>query len=332
MGAQPGGTRRQQWRHIGNHADVAGGIIAEFLNATTTDKVRNACQPHRQHHCWMPRPAQSLRQAWYTSATEARTIAKPQQRGLSMSTHPQPDIHIFPTPAALADEAARRFVALAQAAITARERFTVAFSGGSTPRTLHQRLASAPLCNAIDWAKVYVYWSDERLVPPDDAESNFRMARETLLDHVPIPAANIVPVPTVGGTTEDAATAYAETMIAQFGSELPQFDLILLGMGPDGHTASLFPGQPEPTAPGDALVLAVHHSPKPPPDRVSFSYKLINAARTVLLLVAGADKAETVRQVLRGAPDRAKLPVQGVQPTHGQLSWLLDEAAARDLQ
>ncbi len=84
------------------------------------------------------------------------------------------------------------------------------------------------------------------------------------------------------GTTEDAAAAYAETMIAQFGSELPQFDLILLGMGPDGHTASLFPGQPEPTAPGDALVLAVHHAPKPPPDRVSFSYKLINAARTVL--------------------------------------------------
>lgn len=249
-----------------------------------------------------------------------------------MSTTDHGKLAVFPSPAALADEAARQFVALAHEAIAARGRFTVALSGGSTPRALHQRLAAPPLDGTIDWECVFVYWGDERLVPPDHAESNFRMARETLLAHVPIPAANIVPAPTVGGTAEDAARAYAETLAAQLGDDLPRLDLIILGMGPDGHTASLFPGQPEPAAPGDALVIAVHGAPKPPPTRISFSYKLINAARNVLFLVAGADKAATLRQVLQGPPDPARLPAQGVRPSSGQLAWLLDAAAAGELQ
>ncbi len=229
---------------------------------------------------------------------------------------------------ALADQAAQRFAALAAAAISRRGRFSVALSGGSTPRALHQRLAAAPLQRAIDWESVFVYWGDERMVPPDHAESNFRMARETLLAHVPIPAANIFPVPTIGGTPADAARAYAETIAAAFGAEQPRFDLILLGMGPDAHTASLFPGQPEPTAPGDALVIAVGDAPKPPPDRVSFSYRLLNAARVVMFLVAGADKAGALGQVLQGPPDRARLPAQGVRPAEGELLWLVDQAAA----
>lgn len=240
-------------------------------------------------------------------------------------------ILVLPTPDTLADEAAREVAALAQAAIAAHGRFNIALSGGSTPRALHQRLASAPLRDTIDWERVVVYWGDERMLPPDDPESNFRMARETLLDHVPIPAAHIFPVPTVGGTLGGAANAYAETIVAQFGQELPQFDLILLGIGPDGHTASLFPRHPEPAAPGEALVIPVTGSPKPPPERISFSYKLINAARTVLFLVAGADKATTVYEVLRGPLDRTRLPAQGVQPGSGELRWLLDAAAAREL-
>lgn len=235
---------------------------------------------------------------------------------------------VFPSVAEIADQAAQRIVALAQAATAQRGRFTLALSGGSTPQALHQRLASPALSAAIDWERVHVYWGDERMVPPDHAESNFRMARETLLAHVPIPAANIFPVPTIGGTPADAARAYAETIAAEFGTELPQFDLILLGMGPDAHTASLFPGQPEPAHPGDALVIAVGDAPKPPPDRVSFSYRLINAARVALFLVAGADKAVAVQQVLQGAPEQARLPAQGVRPTHGELIWMIDAAAA----
>ncbi len=214
-----------------------------------------------------------------------------------MTEHDRGDLVVLPDPAALADEGARRFGALAQAATQAGGRFTVALSGGSTPRALYERLARPPLSAAVDWGNVHIFWGDERFVPPDDPESCFRMAREALLDHVPIPAANIYPVPTVGGAPEVAASAYAETVVALFGAETPRFDLILLGMGPDGHTASLFPGHPEVVAPSGALVVAVHDAPKPPPTRISFTYRLLNGAANVVFLVAGADKAATLRAV-----------------------------------
>jgi 6-phosphogluconolactonase len=244
-----------------------------------------------------------------------------------MTEHERGEVVVLPDMNALADEAARRCAALALAAQAAGRRFTVALSGGSTPRALYERLAQAPYEGEIDWSNVHVFWGDERLVPPDDAESCFRMARETLLAHVPIPAANIYPVPTVGGTAEDAARAYAETVAAVLGGEVPRFELILLGMGPDGHTASIFPGHPEAVSPSDALVIPVYNSPKPPPTRVSFSYRLINAAANVIFLVAGADKAATLREVLRGPLDRRRLPAQGVRPEEGSLVWLVDAVA-----
>jgi 6-phosphogluconolactonase len=240
-------------------------------------------------------------------------------------------IVILPDQEALADEAARRFVALAQAAVADHGRFTVALSGGSTPRALYSRLAQSPLSDSVDWANVHVFWGDERMVPPDDIESSYRMARETLLADVPVPAANIYPIPTVGGTPEAAASAYEETLAAVFGADLPRFDLILLGIGPDGHTASLFPGHPEPVRPSDALVVAVHNAPKPPPVRVSFTFRLINAAANVLFVVAGADKAAALREVLHGPIDVARLPAQGVRPSHGALVWLADAAVAQAL-
>ncbi len=243
-----------------------------------------------------------------------------------------PDQHVtvVQPPQTLADAAVQRFASLAKSEIAARGRFSVALSGGSTPKAMFKLLASPQYCDAIAWDKVFVFWGDERFVPPDDEESNYRVAREILLDHVPLPAANIFPVPTVGSTPTKAAQAYAETITAFFNSEPPRFGLILLGMGPDGHTASLFPGHPEPRAPGDALVIAVHDSPKPPPDRISFTYRLINAAHHVLFLVGGADKAAAVQQVLEGPRRVAELPSQGVQP-EGTLEWLLDEAAAQEL-
>jgi 6-phosphogluconolactonase len=248
-----------------------------------------------------------------------------------MTVNERGELVVLPDGAAVAEEAARRFVALAQAAIKDDGRFSVALSGGSTPRALYQRLAQPPHRDQVDWEHIHVYWGDERYVPPDDPESCFRMAREALLAHVPIHAANIYPVPTVGGTPEGTARAYAETLVATFGAELPHFDLILLGMGPDGHTASLFPGHPEIVAPSDALVVAVHDSPKPPPARISFTFKLINAAANLLFLVTGADKSATLRDVLRGPHDPARLPAQAVRPAQGALVWLVDAAAAKEL-
>lgn len=248
-----------------------------------------------------------------------------------MTEHERGELIVLPDSAALAEDAARRFVALAQAAIADHGRFMVALSGGSTPRALYQRLAQSPLSESVDWANVHVFWGDERMVPPDDSESSYRMARETLLAHVSIPAAHIYPVPTVGGTAEAAAIAYEETLIAVFGADLPRFDLILLGIGPDGHTASLFPGQPEVVRPSAALAVAVHNAPKPPPLRVSFTFTLINAAANVLFVVAGADKAAALREVLRGSLDVARLPAQGVRPTQGMLVWLVEAAVAKEL-
>jgi 6-phosphogluconolactonase len=247
-----------------------------------------------------------------------------------MSENERGELVVLADSAALAEEAARRCVALANAAIGEHGRFRVALSGGSTPRALHERLAREHR-NAIDWQRVEIFWGDERFVPPDDPESCFRMARETLLDHVPVPAANIFPFPTVGGTPEAAARAYAETLAATFGATPPRFDLILLGMGPDGHTASLFPGHPEVVAPGGELVVAVHNSPKPPPTRLTCTYRVLNAASNVIFLVGGADKAATLRAVLRGPLDIARFPAQGVRLAAGSLAWMVDAAAASQL-
>jgi 6-phosphogluconolactonase len=240
------------------------------------------------------------------------------------------ELVLLAEPAQLADEAARRFVELSNIAIKDHGHFRVALSGGSTPRALHERLARQ-YRDQVNWQQVEIYWGDERFVPPDDPESSFRMARETLLDHVPIPAAHIFPMPTVGGSPEMSAQAYAETLTATFGTPLPRFDLIFLGMGADGHTASLFPDQLEVVAPSDELVAAIYGAPKPPQTRLTFTYRLLNAAANVLFLVAGLDKAATLRAVLRGQTDRAHLPAQGVRPATGALTWLVDQAAAGEL-
>lgn len=244
----------------------------------------------------------------------------------------QTEIKILPDKSALAAEAAQRFVLLAQEAVVRNGRFTIALSGGSTPRALHQLLAQPPLRDQIPWQNVFVFWGDERFVPLDDADSSYLMAKETLLARVPIPPDNIFPTPTVNLTPNAAAQQYATSMQTMFGESVPRFDLILLGMGPDGHTASLFPGQPEVVNPSDKLVAVVQNSPKPPPLRLTFTYKLLNAAANIIFLVAGADKAEMVKLVLGeetavAPPPPAKL----VQTSSGSLTWLLDAAAARQL-
>ena len=243
-----------------------------------------------------------------------------------------PQIRIFPDPAALADAVAQQIVARAQAAVAAHERFTIALSGGSTPRAVYERLAGPALSSRMPWAKTYVFWSDDRAVPLDDADSNYRMACEALLARVPIPKENIKPVLSQVEDLDAAAQHYARVIQATVPGSPPRFDLILLGMGPDGHTASLFPRSPQ-LAAADALVVATPvASLKPHVRRVTFTAPLINAAAAVLFMAAGADKAATLQRILEGPRAPEELPSQLVAPVSGALVWMLDRAIAQDLK
>jgi 6-phosphogluconolactonase len=235
-------------------------------------------------------------------------------------------------PAALAEEAAGRFVAAAGAAIAARGRFTVALSGGSTPKALFGLLAGSPWVEQVEWANLHVYWGDERPVPPTDSQSNYKMAKDTLLDRVPIPAGQIHRIVAENPDPNAAANAYATTLRQTFGlaeGEFPRFDLIHLGLGTEGHTASLFPGSP---ALGETTRLAA--APwveKLDTYRITLTPPVLNAAREVQFLAAGAEKAAIVKAIIQTPKNPDELPAQIVVPTDGALVWLLDEAAAGQL-
>jgi 6-phosphogluconolactonase len=224
----------------------------------------------------------------------------------------------------LTEEAARRFVSLAQHSIASTGRFNVVLAGGTTPKAMYSLLATS-FAQEVEWDKVYLFWGDERFVPHDNPDSTYLMVHDTLLKNVPIPAKNIFPVPT-DGTIKEAASRYSKTLSAHFGNNLPRFDLVLLGMGTDGHTASLFPHSP--TLISKDIVAVEYTSPKPPPQRITLTYPIINNAAHIMIMVTGADKADALREVLDGEHDPNKLPVQGVNPTNGKLLWLVDEKVA----
>lgn len=242
-----------------------------------------------------------------------------------------PKIQIFANDDALADHAAALILQAAHDPLAARGRFTIALTGGSSPVKTYERLARLPAEQA-DWGKWFVFLGDERFVPANDPRSNYGQARRTLLAHVPIPVAQIYPIPTEAPTVGEAAARYAETLSQVFGTPLsgppPAFDLILLGLGDDGHTASLFPGYPSLDV-TDRWVIASPPGTLPPPvDRVTFTFPLLNAARQVAFLVAGEKKAQPARDILEGGASRQEHPAAGVSPVNGTLTWLLDEAAA----
>lgn len=240
-------------------------------------------------------------------------------------------IQIYPTPDALSDAAALHIVEQAQKAVTARDRFTIALSGGSTPRAVFERLAQPPLRDQLPWDKTWVFWGDERAVPPDSADSNYRMACDALLSHVPIPRDNVKPILTQGHDLDAAAQHYARVIQGFVPGTPPRFDLVLLGMGPDGHTASLFPRSPQLHA-IDELVVATPEAPlKPHVRRITWTFRLINAAAEAVFLVAGADKADRVAEVLEGPSNPRALPSQQVVPIDGTLIWMFDQAAASKL-
>lgn len=240
-------------------------------------------------------------------------------------------ILVVDDPDALAEAALRYIVARAQQALAVRGAFAIALAGGSTPREVYRRLAHAPWRDTLPWAQTLVFWSDERAVPLDSPDSNYRMAREALLDHVPVPPEQIHPMISQDVDLEQAAARYETLLRRLVPGQPPRFDLILLGMGPDGHTASLFPHTPALEA-TTRLVVATPQAPRPPQvRRLTFTPTLINAAAEVLVLVAGADKAARVREVLQGPPRPQALPAQVIAPEAGDLWWMLDRAAASQL-
>ena len=234
-------------------------------------------------------------------------------------------VEVYEGPEGLAEAAAGELASRAAEAIEERGLFTVVLAGGSTPRATYEILAR-DYAGRIDWGKVHVFFGDERTVPPDDEDSNYRMAREALLDNVPVAS-----VHRMQGELppEEAATAYEEELRDFFGPDgLPRFDLILLGIGGDGHTASLFP---------ETSALEVHDrwvvaNPvfKLETTRITLTVPVLNAARAVYFLVAGEDKAEALGQILGGDADPRAYPASLIQPQGGP-SWMLDQPAASEL-
>lgn len=237
------------------------------------------------------------------------------------------DIRIFSTLEELSWAASARLEDLARIKAIEKKIFSAALSGGSTPKLLYQILGSPTFAGRVRWQNVHLFQVDERCVPPDHPESNFRMIREVLLDRSPLPGANFHRMPADCPDLDQASRQYAEEMarvLAPQGSEWPRLELVLLGMGPDGHTASLFPG----TQALDERVLWVrpNYVEKLKVHRLTMTLPVLNAAAHVIFLVSGEDKAEVLRRVLEGPP--GQFPAQGIQPVNGRLSWFVDESAA----
>jgi 6-phosphogluconolactonase len=236
-------------------------------------------------------------------------------------------VQIFPDEARLAEAAADRFVSLVGAGIAARGRADVALAGGSTPRAMNALLAGPPRSTALDWSKIRFFFGDERTVPPDDPESNYAMNRETLFDPLGIPASRVF---RMRGEADPAAAAaaYARLLAAELGPR-PRFDVLFLGMGPDGHTASLFPGTL--ASVDDTQLVVANRVEKFSTWRLTITPHVINDARNVVITAGGAGKADALHAVLEGPRALDTYPIQLVAPADGDLYWLIDTAAAAKL-
>ncbi len=236
-----------------------------------------------------------------------------------------PDILVFANSEALSTAAAEFFAQLVQQAEGSK--FLVALSGGSTPRALFQKLAQPPYAASLPWETIHFFWGDERLVPPGDPGSSFGEAKRLLFDHVSVPIANIH---RIKGELppEESRRDYAE-QLRQFCTQgWPRFDLAIMGMGSDGHTASLFPGPIPPAELADPVISVTADYEGRPAQRVTLTPLVVNDAHHVLFLVTGAQKAEAVTAVIHGPRNPQQWPAQRIQPHSGQLTWFLDQSAA----
>jgi 6-phosphogluconolactonase len=235
-------------------------------------------------------------------------------------------IKVYADREAMSWGAAELFAEEACRAVAARGRFIVLLAGGETPRRCYELLAEAPLRDRIPWDAVHVFWGDERCVPADDPRSNAAMARRALLDHVHVPEAQIYPI-SCAGTPREGAVAYERLLRCFFGADPPRFDLVFLGLGENGHTASLFPW----TAVLDERELwaAEVYVAEEGLHRVTLTAPVINRAALVAFLAAGEGKAAVLKEVLEGTPDPHLIPARLISPADGKLLWLVDHAAAR---
>lgn len=234
-----------------------------------------------------------------------------------------PEVHVFPTADALAAAAAVRITSALRDALDARSRAALVLTGGSSPGLTYRCLAAHS--DALDWARVHVFWGDERCVPPDDAESNYRLARETLLDALPVPERQVHRM-ACASEPGDAAAAYARTLRAFFDGTEALFDVTLLGLGDDGHVASLFPGADALDEPEGWVMTTEAPPTSPVAQRLTLTLPALNAARLVLFLVAGARKQPALRRVLDATEAQEPLPAARVRPV-GTLAWYVDAAA-----
>jgi 6-phosphogluconolactonase len=238
------------------------------------------------------------------------------------------EIRIYPNLDVLSQGAADLFIELAKKSISKKGQFSAALSGGSTPKPLYETLASADRQEEIEWEKVHLFWGDERCVPPDHPDSNYKMVKETLLQKISIPEINIHRVP-AELDPRMAAFSYEETLRSLQNGPLPVFDLVFLGMGEDGHTASLFPhsaGLNE----EDRWFIA-NYAPERGTWRLTLTKNAINAAKNIVVLVAGGEKADMLFDVLEGEYQPFEKPIQLIMPVEGRMIWLVDQAAAANL-
>jgi len=235
------------------------------------------------------------------------------------------DVRIFQDLSTLSRAAAEESMQLAAARANAAGRCTIVLSGGHTPRAMYQ-LWAEDYRERMPWAKMHLFWGDERYVSPGDSHSNYRMVREALLEHVPVPPENVHPMPTQFKDPEEAARAYEATLRTAFPGAWPEFDLVFLGMGPEGHTASLFPHSSALNV-KDRWVVAVR-APAEPPQRLTLTLQALNHARNVMFVVCGAEKRDVLHHAWQaigeGSPE---WPVSMVRP-NGHVTWFVDRAAA----
>ena len=242
----------------------------------------------------------------------------------------KPTLRIYKDPAELALKAARHFSRLADQYVLGNGRFTVALAGGSTPRAMYSLLAEEPFLDTLPWNSVFFFFGDERTVPPDHPESNFRMAREALLSKVPVPDSNVFRIAGEEADPHAAAARYSEQLESFFAPDAPRLDLVLLGMGTDGHTASLFPHSA--ALKSREEYVAANFVEQFQSHRITLTAKTINLARNVTFLVSGYDKAEALHRVIEDPFSPEELPSQLIRPNDGGLLWMVDEAAQSLLQ
>lgn len=240
-----------------------------------------------------------------------------------------PALHVHADFDTLALAATEFITRTARQAIRTRGQFALVLAGGQTPGPIYDLLTQPPHSGHVDWSRTHLFWGDERLVPPDDPESNYALAHQRLIADVPLPDENAHRIP--GELPPAESVRFYTDELAQFAQgqrAWPRFDLVLLGMGSDGHTASLFPGQPTRDETNRPVIAVTADYDGRPAGRITLTPLAFNAARNVAFIIQGASKAEAFAEVIRGAPDPNRWPAQRIQPFDGAVTWFADQAAA----